>query len=213
VRCEALPPSHLTRGSSSKPAHSAEAAAVVGATTATHTYVHASMLEFVCPEDAVARSQTKMSANFGEKKIRPNETKFCSLSKICFTATNYKISIKISCFEIYIRKSFDENCLQKPINHGQIHIFHTIFFSAGFRPLFSQIGGRTAAKFPRPNIFLFGRFCVILQNFRPAGNSDNRPFSGLLLPTLPNNCARLHEPPHISQRHFLALGIDSCMLE
>jgi hypothetical protein len=71
----------------------------------------------------------------------------------------------------YLRKSSDDNCLQKPINQGKIHIFHTIFFSTGFRPLLSKIGSRTAVKLSRPIIFLFGRFCVILQNFRPAGNS------------------------------------------
>jgi hypothetical protein len=68
----------------------------------------------------------------------------------------------------------DDNCLQKPINQGNIHIFHSIFFSAGFRPLLYKIGGRTAAKFSLPIIFLFGRFCVILQNFRPAGNSGSK---------------------------------------
>jgi hypothetical protein len=55
---------------------------------------------------------------------------------------------------------------------GKIHIFHAIFFSAGFRPLLSKIGGRTAAKFSRPIIFfLFGRFCVIWPNLWSAGNS------------------------------------------
>jgi hypothetical protein len=44
-------------------------------------------------------------------------------------------------------------------------------FSAGFLPLLSKIGGRTAANFPGHSFSFFGRFCVILLNFRPAGNS------------------------------------------
>jgi hypothetical protein len=70
--------------------------------------------------------------------------------KYVFTATINKIRIKISCLEIYIRKSSDDNCLQNPINHGKIH---RIFFSAGFQPLLSKLGGRTAAKFSRPIIY------------------------------------------------------------
>jgi hypothetical protein len=47
-----------------------------------------------------------------------------------------------------------------------------IFFKKKFfGPLLSKIGDRTPAKFSRPIIFLFGRFCAIWPNFRPAGNS------------------------------------------
>jgi hypothetical protein len=48
---------------------------------------------------------------------------------------------------------------------------YNIFVSADFRSLLSKICGRKGAKFTWPIVFLFGRFSVILLNFRPAGNS------------------------------------------
>jgi hypothetical protein len=51
-------------------------------------------------------------------------------------------------------------------------LFIKYLFSAGFLPLLSKNGGRTAANFLGQSLSFFGRFCVILQNFRPAGNSE-----------------------------------------
>jgi hypothetical protein len=50
-------------------------------------------------------------------------------------------------------------------------LFRVNIFSAGFRPPLSKIGGSTAAKSSGQSPLFYGRFCVILQNFRPAGNS------------------------------------------
>jgi hypothetical protein len=47
-------------------------------------------------------------------------------------------------------------------------------FSAGIRTLWSKIGGRTAANFLGQSFTFFARFCVILLNFRPVGNSDTK---------------------------------------
>jgi hypothetical protein len=65
----------------------------------------------------------------------------------------------------YLRKSSDNNCFQKPINQGKINIFHTIFFSAGFWPLLSKIGGRKVAKFSRPIIFYLAGFVLFCRIF------------------------------------------------
>jgi hypothetical protein len=87
---------------------------------------------------------------------------------------NDKNSMKMLCLEIFPQKKFWWNCLQKQTNHGK----HS-YFPFCFRPVF----GRFSAAFVQNRrqysrkIFqvshffcLFGQFCVILTNFRPAGN-------------------------------------------
>jgi hypothetical protein len=112
----------------------------------------------------VARSQTGMSANLGKKfvQIRKNSA-VCQ--KYVFTATKNKISIKMYCPEIYIRKSSDHNCLQKPINHGKIHSFHTIFC----RPVFGRFCPKSSAvrppNFPGQSFFYSAGFVLFCRIF------------------------------------------------
>jgi hypothetical protein len=83
------------------------------------------------------------------------------VKKCVFTAMNNKISIKMACLEIFSRKKFWWQLLTIANKSRKNSYFSYNIFSAGFRLLLSKIGGRTAAKFSRLIIFLFGRFCVI----------------------------------------------------
>jgi hypothetical protein len=66
--------------------------------------------------------------------------------------------MNIDCFEIHFQVSFLESKIRMTQMHSKLGYFQQIFFSAGFLPLLSQNGGRTAAKFSRPRTFFFGRF-------------------------------------------------------
>jgi hypothetical protein len=77
-----------------------------------------------------------------------------------------KIRIKMPCLEILSQKKFWWQLLTKANKSREISkIFFMQYF---FRPVFGRFCVKSAAVRP-PNCP--GRFCVILQNFWPAGNS------------------------------------------
>jgi hypothetical protein len=78
-------------------------------------------------------SQNGMSANFGERfgQMRKNAAFF---QKYVFTTMNDNISIKMSC----LRKSSDDNCLQKPHKSWENTYFSFNIFFGRFLAAFFQ---------------------------------------------------------------------------
>jgi hypothetical protein len=76
-----------------------------------------------------------------------------------------KTFLKICCDKLTLRS---KNTPQKPV-------FHIKTFFGRFSASFLQKWRPYGRKFSSANIYFYGRFQVIWQNFRPAGNSETHP--------------------------------------
>jgi hypothetical protein len=138
---------------------------------------------------------TKKARWSGHKAGRPNSRQFCIFyrhhccqapkgvvgkilnkilhyfKKYVFTAQNDKINIKMA----YLGNKFRWLCYNSCSKSAKLHAETHVFIKYIFRPVFCHFCQKMAAvrppNFP-PNLSFFGQFWVILQNFRPAGNSD-----------------------------------------
>jgi hypothetical protein len=84
---------------------------------------------------------------------------------------NDKISIKMSSLEILPQKKFGWRLLTKAKKSWQNSYFVYNIFFGRFSSTFVQ-NRRPYGRQIFQAIFVFGQFCVILQNFRPTGNSE-----------------------------------------
>jgi len=110
-------------------------------------------------QDVTEPSGFSTVARFQQGFPSESKKKFCKNSKNSafyekpIVITVYKLNLLIRHIDTRFFKSL------KIFENGVISTkFRQKNFTAGFRPLLSKNGGRTAANFSRPNNFFWGRF-------------------------------------------------------